>query len=45
VSRKSGAPHKPRPASAPAPIAAAPSRDDGNQATSPRQPVSGGIDE
>lgn len=43
--RKPGAPHKPRPASEPAPSAAAPSRDDGIEATSPRQPVAGGIDE
>ena len=43
--RKSGAPHQPRPASEPAPIAVAPSRDDAVQATSPRQPVAGGIDE
>ncbi|MFM0740034.1 penicillin-binding protein 2 [Paraburkholderia xenovorans] len=43
--RKSGAPHKPRPASEPVPTAAAPSRDDDIQSTSPRQPVSGGIDE
>jgi penicillin-binding protein 2 len=45
ASRKSGAPHKPRPASEAAPSAAAPSRDDAIQATSPRQPVAGGIDE
>jgi penicillin-binding protein 2 len=43
--RKSGVPHKPRPASEPAPTAALPSRDDSIQPTSPRQPVSGGIDE
>ncbi|WP_297356270.1 penicillin-binding protein 2 [Paraburkholderia sp.] len=44
VPRKSG-PRHPRPASDPAPSAAAPSRDDSIQPTSPRQPVSGGIDE
>lgn len=44
VSRKS-APHRPRPASEPGPTAAAPSRDDSIQPASPRQPVSGGIDE
>jgi len=52
--RKSGAPRLPRPASAPAPAAAArpasngdpqPSRDSGTEPASPRQPVSGGIDE
>ncbi|MGN8106723.1 penicillin-binding protein 2 [Paraburkholderia sp. 22098] len=51
--RKSGAPRQPRPASEPAPVAARsgtstlrdPSRDNGAQATSPRQPVTGGIDE
>jgi penicillin-binding protein 2 len=42
--RKSG-PRHPLPASEPAPRAAAPSRDDSIQPTSPRQPVSGGIDE
>jgi penicillin-binding protein 2 len=50
ASRKSGTPHKPRPASESAPTAAirpegSPSRDDGIDATSPRQPVAGGIDE
>jgi penicillin-binding protein 2 len=44
VPRKSG-PQHPRPASEPVPTAAAPSRDDSIQPTSPRQPVSGGIDE
>jgi penicillin-binding protein 2 len=44
VPRKSG-PRHPRPASDSAPSAAAPSRDDSIQPTSPRQPVSGGIDE
>jgi penicillin-binding protein 2 len=44
TSRKS-APHRPRPASEPGPTAAAPSRDDSIQPASPRQPVSGGIDE
>jgi penicillin-binding protein 2 len=44
VPRKS-APHRPRPASDSVPTAAAPSRDDSIQPTSPRQPVSGGIDE
>ena len=44
VPRKSG-PHHPRPASDATPTAAAPSRDDSIQPTSPRQPVSGGIDE
>ncbi len=52
--RKPRAPHQPRPGSEPAPSAAArpggsplggPSRDNGIQPTSPRQPVSGGIDE
>ena len=42
--RKSG-PRHPLPASEPAPRAAAPSRDDSIQPTSPRPPVSGGIDE
>ena len=51
--RKPRAPHQPRPGSEPAPSAAArpggsplggPSRDNGIQPTSPRQPVSGGID-
>jgi len=44
VPRKSG-PHHPRPASDSVPTAAAPSRDDSIHPTSPRQPVSGGIDE
>ena len=44
VPRKSG-PRHPRPASDPGPGAAAPSREDSIQPTSPRQPVSGGIDE
>jgi penicillin-binding protein 2 len=44
VPRKSG-PHHPRPASDSGPTAAAPSRDDSIQPASPRQPVSGGIDE
>jgi penicillin-binding protein 2 len=44
VPRKSG-PHHPRPGSEPAPSAAAPSREDSIQPTSPSQPVSGGIDE
>jgi penicillin-binding protein 2 len=44
VPRKPG-PHHPRPASDSVPTAAAPSRDDSIQPTSPRQPVSGGIDE
>ena len=46
VLRKSGSHHpRPRPASEPGPAAAAPSRDDSIQPASPRQPVSGGIDE
>ncbi|SDF85555.1 penicillin-binding protein 2 [Paraburkholderia phenazinium] len=44
VPRKSG-PHHPRPGSEPVPTAAAPSREDSIQPTSPSQPVSGGIDE
>jgi penicillin-binding protein 2 len=43
--RPSGAPHKPRPASEPAPSVAAPSREDSGQNVSPRQPAAGGIDE
>ena len=43
--RKSGVPRKPRSSSESVPTAAAPSRDDSIQPTSPRQPVSGGIDE
>ncbi|MGF6815980.1 penicillin-binding protein 2 [Paraburkholderia atlantica] len=45
ASRTSGAPHKPRPASEPAPSVAAPSREDSVQGASPRQPATGGIDE
>ncbi|MBB5506858.1 penicillin-binding protein 2 [Paraburkholderia atlantica] len=45
ASRTSGAPHKPRPASEPAPSVTAPSRDDSVQGASPRQPATGGIDE
>ena len=45
VSRSSDAPHKPRPASAPAPTVAAPSREDSVPDASPRQPAAGGIDE
>jgi penicillin-binding protein 2 len=45
ASRTSGAPHKPRPASEPAPSVAAPSREDSVQGASPRQPAAGGIDE
>ncbi|MEX3853786.1 penicillin-binding protein 2 [Paraburkholderia sp. BR10923] len=45
ASRTSDAPHKPRPASEPAPSVAAPSREDSVQGASPRQPATGGIDE
>jgi penicillin-binding protein 2 len=45
LSSRKSAPHRPRPASEPGPTAAAPSRDDSIQPASPRQPVSGGIDE
>jgi penicillin-binding protein 2 len=45
ASRSPGAPHKPRPASEPAPTVAAPSREDSVQDASPRQPAAGGIDE
>ncbi|MBB5500222.1 penicillin-binding protein 2 [Paraburkholderia sp. MM5384-R2] len=45
ASRTSGAPHRPRPASEPAPSVAAPSREDSFQGASPRQPAVGGIDE
>ncbi|MEX3634937.1 penicillin-binding protein 2 [Paraburkholderia sp. BR14320] len=45
ASRTSGAPHKPRPASEPAPSVAAPSRENSVQGASPRQPATSGIDE
>ncbi|MEX3808932.1 penicillin-binding protein 2 [Paraburkholderia sp. BR13439] len=45
ASRTSDAPHKPRPASEPAPSVAAPSREDSVHGASPRQPATGGIDE
>ncbi|MEX3897437.1 penicillin-binding protein 2 [Paraburkholderia sp. BR10954] len=45
ASRTSDAPHKPRPASEPAPSVAAPSREDSVQGASPRQLATGGIDE